>query len=77
MHHSTTQEKEYGRIKQTFLPPYTPVKINDAMLAFPAEVVGTMLPKWEDIPVDYRRGNTDWCHLVNEWFSNGLSPHLK
>jgi len=75
MYWKETQDKEYGhKIKQTFLPPYTPVKIRDVDLAFPAHVVGILLPKWEDMPEDFRRNHSEWCHLANTWFACGLDP---
>src|SRR5690606_33683124 len=40
------------------IPPMTdwsqPQTVTDVELAFPAHVVGTLLPEWEDIPESYR-----------------------
>lgn len=59
-------------VNRTLLPPYNPVEISDVLLAFPAHVVGSLLPKWEDMPEEFRRERSEWCTLVNDWFHCGL-----
>ena len=46
-------------------------EIDDVMLAFPANVMNLM-PKYEDIPEEFKRGGTKWNRLFYEWFFNGL-----
>jgi len=72
VHPNKTQEQEYGRVKQTFVPPYKPITVTDAELAFPAKVVGTLLPKWEEIPEEFRRMQGSWVSIVNTWFCRGI-----
>jgi len=51
----------------------TPIEINDATMAFPANVTGTILPPIEDIPEDFHRlYGTKWNKIVSRWFYNGL-----
>lgn len=50
-------------------------KVTTADLAFPASV-RQWLPKWEDIPEDFkrRRGEAEaYCKFVSAWFFNGVS----
>jgi hypothetical protein len=49
-----------------------PKKVSDVELAFPAQVMH-LLPKWEDIPEEFKNDNTNWNSLVSEWFFGGLS----
>jgi hypothetical protein len=58
---------------------FKPVKIRDVDLAFPATVVGTLLPLWSDIPNEFREDRTEWTALVGRWFALGLSfvPEVK
>lgn len=32
-----------------------------------------LMPRWEDIPDDFRRGHTEWNRTVRTWFYSGLS----
>ncbi len=49
--------------------------INDKLtrldMAFPASVRG-MMPAWDDIPDDYKRGRKPSCRVVTRWFFSGL-----
>lgn len=47
--------------------------VDDVTLAFPADV-SHLMPKWQDIPEDFRTPNsrTEWNRLVNAWFFRGL-----
>jgi hypothetical protein len=49
-----------------------PVAISDVMLAFPADVEGVM-PPWEEIPEEFRRGSNEWTKLADYWFACGLA----
>jgi len=56
-----------------------PQEIDPIFMAFPATVVGTLLPNWDDIPKEFRdRGQegTEWGRLVHDWFFNGLNGHF-
>lgn len=64
------------RVEQKFKPPFKPVKVSDVTLAFPAKVVGTLLPDWDDIPEDFQRYDyTPWHRLVGKWFALGLKDN--
>jgi hypothetical protein len=56
-----------------------PVKLAATEVAFPANVVGRLLPRWEDLPKEFRQDSTDYCHFVSRWFSVGSSfkPKVK
>lgn len=58
-----------------------PQPIDAVTRAFPARIVGTLLPLWEDLPEDlrsnwHRQGGTGrwakWLKLMNDWFYSGL-----
>jgi hypothetical protein len=49
-----------------------PQGMSVADAAFPAQVIGKLLPFYEDIPEEFRRDDTPWNALVNEWFFRGL-----
>lgn len=56
-----------------------PQEISAAQLAFPAGIVGKLLPAEEDIPKEFRDGwhsGNKWCDLASEWFYNGLDGRL-
>lgn len=67
-------EDAYGHkiSNQTFLEPYKPVEVDNVTLAFPAEVVGKLLPAYNLIPEEFRRDRTKWNKIVNTWFACGL-----
>jgi len=50
----------------------SPKEVDKVLAAFPADVIGDYLPKWEDIPEDFRKG---WnrqgspCDLASALFS--------
>lgn len=44
-------------------------EIDDAQFAFPATVIGHLLPEWEDIPEEFRKDKSEWCKVPNDWFS--------
>lgn len=53
-----------------------PHDVDDVTLAFPANVMGTLLPDWDIIPDEFRKnwhGNSNkWCRLFTDWFYSGL-----
>lgn len=53
-----------------------PMDVNDIMLAFPARVIGTYLPLRDEIPDEFKSGNTkwnkQWNKLHHHWFFSGL-----
>ncbi len=53
-------------------PKYTPANIDEVTQVFPAHVLDLM-PKMEDIPEEFRHGNTPWDRLFSAWFFCGLS----
>ncbi len=53
-----------------------PKEVDRITMAFPASVVGTLLPPRSAIPDDfyYERGDArQWTDLVNRWFGVGLN----
>lgn len=52
--------------------PILPVDLNDASVAFPADALDYM-PKYEDIPEEFRNGTSPWCDFQQCWFAMGLS----
>lgn len=49
-----------------------PLELDDVNLAFPAFVVGTLLPDEKEIPEQFWRLNNPWNNLFNTWFYDGL-----
>lgn len=53
------------------IPPTAPQDVSPVLFAFPATVIGTLLPRWDDIPPafkDYYR--CPWNELAARWFAN-------
>jgi hypothetical protein len=46
-------------------------EVSDVELVFPANVLPYM-PKWEDIPDEFKDGSTKEEQLFNDWFYAGL-----
>lgn len=46
-------------------------EISDLDVVFPGNVAALM-PKWEEIPEEFRRGHGRWDDVVNDWFFHGL-----
>jgi hypothetical protein len=51
--------------------PIVPTKVTDVFLAFPADVTN-MMPKWEAIPDEFKRGSTMWNRFFNDMFHVGI-----
>lgn len=49
-----------------------PRLVDDLVLAFPAYVVGTLLPPVEAIPSEFFNTSNPWCQLQRKWFMGGL-----
>lgn len=55
-----------------------PKNINDATLAFPAKVVGELLPLWDEIPNEFKRYRANvWVETQIDWFFKGLPKNVK
>lgn len=51
-----------------------PQAIDNVFLAFPACVIGTMIPAWEDVPKEFRDATNPWARSASTWFA--YSPHV-
>lgn len=51
-----------------------PQEVSDVDLAFPAHVVGKLIPKREDLPEEFQKNwtNNEYCELASRWFYKGL-----
>lgn len=55
-----------------------PKVISDATYAFPANVIGELLPEMEDIPEEFKGHNaTPWHKIQSRWFFSGLPENSK
>ena len=52
-----------------------PAKLSALDVAFPASVE-KLLPKWTDIPEEFRQERTHWNRIVSRWFFEGLRRPL-
>lgn len=48
-----------------------PQQISDVMLAFPASVIGTLLPPMSEIPQEFHDSRNPWCKIASDLFFNG------
>lgn len=51
-----------------------PQKVSDLLIVFPG-AIDHLLPDWNDIPEDFRRGNGEarpWLKLQSDWFYQGI-----
>jgi len=46
--------------------------VDKVMAVFPGRVIGALLPKWEDIPKEFKDDHTKWNKIVHLWFFEGL-----
>ncbi len=51
-----------------------PHVVSPLQVAFPANVIGVLMPSYKDIPVKYP-GKVFFEHLQNRWFYFGLKTH--
>lgn len=50
----------------------TPIaEVSDLDLAFPADVT-LLMPRYDDIPEEFRNGSSKWNRLFADWFFSGL-----
>lgn len=58
-----------------------PQQVDDVTLVFPANVVGTLLPEWSEIPEAFREGDdpevAPWEELQRLWFFAGVGVDAK
>ena len=55
-----------------------PHDVDDITAAFPASVVGTLLPPMSEIPEDFRKHRNGWCTIAMKlFFSGGKLPQVK
>lgn len=51
-----------------------PKDVDPIMMAFPTNVVGSLLPEWDDIPEEFRwTGDNPWCKAAQAWFFHGVA----
>ena len=54
-----------------------PQQVDDPMVAFPANVCGTLLPPMDEIPDEFKeRPGTKWNRLGARWFFSGLNGRI-
>ena len=49
-----------------------PQKIDDLTIIFPAIVIGTLLPEYEDIPDEFKNRHHPWAKVQEKWFFKGV-----
>ena len=49
-----------------------PKKVTGLDMAFGGDVVGRLMPAWEEIPEAYKKANHPWVKLASTWFFNSL-----
>ena len=52
-----------------------PMEIDDATVAFPASV-SHLMPKWEEIPEEFKDGNNKFSQIQSKWFFKGLDKNI-
>jgi hypothetical protein len=52
---------------------YTPIEVSDIELAFGGDME-KLLPAWDDIPSEFKKGETKWNQLFNSIFFRGEAP---
>ena len=50
-----------------------PQKVSDVMLAFPADIIGELIPEWDDLPVEFRERRSGYEELARYAFLNAVS----
>lgn len=55
-----------------------PVDIDDASMAFGAPMeMDSLLPKYDQIPEEFKSHSNKWVKLFDQWFFNGLPKETK
>jgi hypothetical protein len=49
-------------------------EVDNILMAFPADVMNLM-PKYEDIPDEFKHGHTEWNKIFANWFYCGIVIH--
>jgi len=49
-----------------------PLEVSDLEMAFPAQIRDRLMPPYESIPEEFRRGDGYWMRWQNRWFCSGL-----
>ena len=49
-----------------------PQAVSDITIAFPAHVVGKLLPFWNEIPEEFREEQDQYSRHVYRWFYHGI-----
>lgn len=57
--------------------PYLPVEVTDAQMAFPASVLGPLMPAEEDIPEEFWGTHNPWACIASSWFMHGLPANVE
>lgn len=55
-----------------------PLPVDDVRLAFPSGI-SHLMPRYADIPDEFKRMKNPWCEWQSKWFYGGLSswPKMK
>ena len=58
-------------IEEVFAEPHD---VDDDTYAFPMHVIGTLMPRREELPEEYRKNWTrnEHCKMAGDWFFNGI-----
>ena len=48
-----------------------PQEVDDMLIAFPAGI-GHLMPKMEDIPLEFQKGHNKWHLFFNDYFFSGV-----
>lgn len=48
-----------------------PQAVTDVDIAFPTSA-RSLLPKWDDIPDEFKRSSNPWARAVSHWFFRGM-----
>lgn len=54
-----------------------PQEVDEVTQAFPARVIGVLLPREKEIPKEFSQGNTKWNKIQRAWFFKGLDENTK
>jgi hypothetical protein len=54
--------------------PMFPIQaVNDLELAFGGQSLDTLMPRYADLPDEFKRGRTEWNKLFSDWFYCGIA----
>jgi hypothetical protein len=51
-------------------------EVSDVDIAFAARALDWM-PSWDEIPEEFKYGDTEWNKIVSRWFFRGLSEKVE